>query len=225
MRKIHYRNVGLPKTGTSWVWHQLMRHHSVDGKLQDHMKEFKGKSLEDYRKQYDKFDVSVNLDTQLFYDSYDDNHFASPKRIHEHTTHITLSLRNPYEILDSMFNMVSNLNPNHKDSKQAYTDLHSEVVKRYTDYTKIFDYWKSCKIDIKYMFYDDLVTDAKKYMFDICEYIGIKPLYNSKHGRALMTVKKDPLVFDNEETIKYINENISVIEDKLKRDLSHWKKQ
>lgn len=222
MKKIHYRNIGLPKTGTSWLWFQLMRHHQIDGKLQEHLKEFKGNNLEDYKKRYEKFDITVNLDTQLFHDA---NDFTSPERIHEHTTHITMSLRNPYEILDSMYNMLCNHDPKHCAVKNSYTDMGSDTVKRYVDYKRIFDYWKSCKIDIKYMFYDDMVDDPEKYIFDICEYIGIKPLYHAKTNRVLVTEKKDPLVFDNTSTIKYINENISVIEDKLKRDLSHWKKQ
>jgi hypothetical protein len=75
------------------------------------------------------------------------------------------------------------------------------------------------------MFYDDMVDNPEKYIFDICEHIGIKPLYHAKMNRVFVTDKKDPLVFDNTSTIKYINENISAIEDKLKRDLSHWKKQ
>ena len=222
MKKIHYRNIGLPKTGTNWLWLQLMSHHQIDGKMQKHLKEFKGNNLEDYKKHYEKFDITVNLDTQLFHNA---NDFTSPERIHEHTTHITMSLRNPYEILDSMYNMLCNHDPKHCAVKNSYIDMDSDTVKRYVDYKRIFDYWKSCKIDIKYMFYDDMVDNPEKYIFDICEHIGIKPLYNAKTNRVFATEKKNPLVFDNTNTIKYINENISVIEDKLKRDLSHWKKQ
>jgi hypothetical protein len=221
MKKIHYRNVGLPKTGTTWLWHQLMRNRNIDGNLNDYLKEFKVKTIDDYKRLYEKFDVSVNFNTQVFYISSND--FERPDRIHEYTTHITLSIRNPYEILDSMFNMRKNRKILNLDTKSAYTEVTSIIVERHSNFENIFDYWKSCKLDIKYMLYDDLVADPKKYTYDVCEYIGVTPSY-TELGKILATVKEDPLIFDNQKTIDYINKNICVIEDRLNRDLSHWKR-
>lgn len=224
MRKIHYRNIGFPKTGTNWIWVQLMQHPLVDGKLNVSYKEHRDKDLMSYRKIYEKFDISVNLDTHVFYDMYDENYYARPENIHEHTTHITMILRSPYEVLNSMYNMERNRNPNIIHDKTEYTNI-SNIVKRYADFDHIFKYWDICKLPIKYMFYDDLVNDPKKFMHDICAYIGIKEFYNASKGITFPTDKKDPLVFDNIDAIDYINRGISVIEDKLGRDLSHWKQK
>jgi len=226
MRKIHYRNIGFPKTGTNWIWVQLMQHPLVDCKLDHRYKEHKAKDINSYKRLYQNFDVSVNLDTHVFYDMYDKDYYARPENIHEHTTHITMILRNPYEVLNSMYNMERNRRDiNFLGSKKDYTNLDSNIVKRYSDFKHVFDYWSVCKLTTKYMFYDDLTNDPKRFMYDICEHIGIKPFCNTSRGKAFPTDNKDPLVFDNIDTIDYINRGISVIEDKLGRDLSHWKQK
>jgi hypothetical protein len=48
--------------------------------------------------------------------------------------------------------------------------------------------------------------------------------YYKDIGIKFKTDINNPLVFDNEDIIKYINEGISVIEATLDRDLSHWKR-
>jgi hypothetical protein len=224
MKKIHYRNIGLPKTGTSWLFSQLMKHPYIDGKVEHYLKEYRAKTLKEYKEVYERFDVSINLDTHIFDNIFDKNYFARPEFIHEHTTHITMSLRNPYEVLDSMYNMERNRNPFFKNTQDNYTNLKSIIFKTYTDFISIFDYWKSCRISLRYIFYDDLVHDPKKYMYDICDYIGLKKFYDERNIRVFKTEKNDPLVFDNQETIDYINKNICVIEDHTGRDLSHWKR-
>lgn len=225
MRKIHYRNIGLPKTGTNWLWVQFMQHPLVDCKLDLSYKEHRDKDLLSYNRPYQDYDVSVNLDTHVFYDMYEKDYYARPNNIHHHTTHITMILRNPYEVLNSMFNMENNRNSTVIHNKEDYTNINSNIVKRYSDFKNIFEYWDDCELTIKYMFYDDLVNDPKKFMYDICDHIGIKPFCNTSRGKIFSTDKKDPLVFDNKDTIDYINRGICVIEDKLGRDLSHWKQK
>jgi len=224
MKKVHYRNIGLPKTGTTWMFNQLMRHPFIDGKVPRHIKEYRAKTLDEYKKVYDRFDISINLDTHIFDDIFDKDYFARPERIHEHTTHITMSLRNPYEVLNSMYNMEKNRNINFKNTQDTYTNLKNVVFQTYTNFEKIFEYWKSCKLTIKYIFYDDLLKDPEKYMHDICDFIGVNRFHHSKTNKVFKTEKNDPLVFDNQETIDYINKNICVIEDRIGRDLSHWKR-
>lgn len=223
MKRIHYRNLGFPKTGTNWLWLQFMQHPLVDCKLDHRYKEYRGQDLASYKKVYEKYDVSLNLDTHVFYDMYDENYHARPENIHEHATHLTMILRNPYEVLNSMFNMEKNRDSKLDIRKEQYTNIDSDIVKRYSDFKNIFRYWSSCKLTIKYMFYDDLVNDSKKFMYDICDHIGIKPFCNTSRGVAFPTDKKDPLVFDNQSTIDYINKGICDVEEFLNKDLSHWK--
>jgi len=223
MKKIHYRNLGFPKTGTNWLWLQFMRHPLIDGKLELVYKEYQAHDLPTYTKMYHEFDTSINLDTHMFCNYVDENHYANPANMHEHTTHLTMILRSPYDVLNSIYNMNKNRNPNFTGTPQEYTSLNSDVVKMYADFEKIFEYWDNCKLPVLYLFYDDLVKDPKQFMHTICEYIGVKPFYDAKRGVTFQTDKKDPLVFDNQETIDYINKGITVIENRLGRDLSHWK--
>ena len=66
MKKVHYRNIGFPKTGTNWLWVQFMHHPQVDCKLESVYKEYRGTSIQSYKKLYERHDVSINLDTHVF---------------------------------------------------------------------------------------------------------------------------------------------------------------
>ena len=229
MKKTHYRNIGFPKTGTDFMFTQLMRNPWLDGKVNEWMKEYKGNSLEEYRQTYKNFDLSVNLNPHIFMVSDGDDHFTSPKNIDQHTTHITLCLRNPYEVLNSMYNMLIRV-PRHQTlygkeiKREEWLDVDGHQVKTYADMRKLFSDWEVCKVPVKYIFYDDLLNDSKQFIYDLCDYIGVPRFFDKSITRTNRTVMKDPLTFDKKETIDYINDNISVIEQNTGRDLSHWKR-
>jgi hypothetical protein len=220
MKKIHYRNLGYPKSGTTWLYAQLRYHPQVDAKLQDYYKEFTAKSLDEYKSLYQDYNISANCNPRVFTDLKAETHHEHPTRINEYTTHLTVCFRNVYDVLNSLFNMKKNMDPNFKMTEDNFIHSQSEF---YKNNKKIFEYWNECKIPIKFMFYDDLVNDPKKYFYDVCDYIGIKRSYKDI-GIKFKTDVKHPLAFDNKDIINYINDSISVIEEYTKRNLSHWKK-
>lgn len=220
MKRIHYRNIGFPKTGTNWLWVQFSYHPEVDCKLDSNYKEYRGNSLDSYKKIYERYDVSVNLDTHAYAKGFPEGHYITPGKIHEHTTHLTMIFRNPYEVMNSMYNLEKNRNVNFKIGTDDYV---LQTMKTYADTKTIFDDWNKSKVPVKYLFYDDLVADPKQYFFNICDHLGLNRYYRDI-GVKFKTEKNNPLTFDNQDAIKYINEGISVIEDTLHRDLSHWKK-
>lgn len=224
MNKIHYRNIGYPKTGTNWLWKQLMSHPQVDAGVPFMYKEFNTPDLEKYKQIYKNYDVSVNLDTHVFALMYPDTHICHPKNIHTHTTHITLTFRNLYDVLNSLYNMDKNRNPNFKTTAKEFASMDNPKLKLYCDLYRIFEGWKECKIPVQYMFYDDLQKDPKEYMHNLCRYIGLSPFYDKKIGITFKTDINEQLIFEDDAVIKYINNGISIIEDHTKRDLSHWKK-
>ena len=69
------------------------------------------------------------------------------------------------------------------------------------------------------MIYEQVI----KYMHDVCEYIGIKKSCDLSMNHKFKTTINEQLVFEDTDTIKFINEGISIIEDNTKRDLSAWK--
>ncbi len=220
MRKIHYRNLGYPKSGTTWLYVQLRSHPEVDGKLRDSYKEFTSINLQEYKKAYQDYDVSINCNPRVFTSLKSEDHFEHPIHIHEYTTHLTVSFRNVYEVLTSLYNMKKHLDHNFKTTVEDFVGSQSEF---YKDLEKTFEYWNKCKLPIKYMFYDDLVNDPKQYFYDVCDYIGIKRSYKDI-GVKFKTHINTPITFDNTDIINYINESISVIENYTNRNLSHWKK-
>lgn len=219
MKLIHYRNIGYPKTGTNWLWLQLMNNKRVDARFAINYKEYKGRNLEHYKKLYEKYNVSVNLNTHTFCELKNDDHFEHPNNIGNHTTHITFIFRNFYEVLNSMFNMEKNRNQQFRLSQNEFK---TSRVPYYFDIEKIFNYWKSC--NIKFLFYDDLKKDPKQFYHDICDYIGIDRDYKSDIGIKFSTNVTEQLNFIDVDVIKYMNDNISKLEDLSKRKLSHWKK-
>lgn len=220
MKKIHYKNIGYPKTGTTWLFEQLRCHPQVDAKLRDFYKEFAGNNLEEYKNVYQEYNISVNCNPRVFTNLKAETHYEHPSRIHEYTTHLTVCFRNTYDILNSYFNMKKNLNPNFKMTEDEY--ILSEV-ELYRNTEQIFQYWQQCSLPIKFMFYDDLLNDPKQFLYDICDYIVIKRSYKDI-GVKFKTQINTPLSFDNTDIINYINESISVIENYTNRNLSHWKK-
>jgi hypothetical protein len=225
MKRIHYRNIGFPKTGSTWLWLQFMSHPEVDCKLQMVYKEYRRSTLETYSKMYENYDVTVNLDTHVFINPLEEleDCFFSPTNIHGHTTHLSMTFRNPYEILESMFNMEKNRNPNYNFTTDDFTNLN--IGKTYVDMDSFFSVWEPCKLNIRYQFYDDLASNSKQYFEDLCLFLGISPSYDSKIGIKFKTQKHEPLIFENREVIQYINSQIGLIEEKCNRDLSHWKKE
>jgi hypothetical protein len=224
MKEIHYRNIGFPKTGTNWLWMQLHAHPQLDGRFTVFYKEHKAKDLKSYSKLYLPYDKTYNLDPHAFM-KQEEGHYLRPENIHEHTTHLTMILRSPYEVLNSMYNMFNNNDRGFIVSKHDYIDIKNNMVKMYSNLSGLFDYWDNCKVPVKYLFYDDLKSDPKKFMHTICEHLGIRPFYDPSKGIIFATDINDPLVFDNRDTIDYINREISVVENRFDRDLSHWKKQ
>lgn len=211
MRQIHYRNIGYPKTGTTWLYHQLNSHPDVDGKISANYKEYNPYTKEKYMDFYKEFSVSFNLYTLLF---------TEPNKLYT-ATHITCTLRNLYELLNTWYNYL-HYNPNFKMSVNDFLKTDSYNFKLITNVEKIFNDWKN--YDVKFLFYDDLQKDNQLYFHEICDYLNIKRYYDSRITPKFKTRITQQILFEDTNLIKYINEKICIIEDHTKRDLSHWKK-
>lgn len=211
MRKLHYQNIGFPKTGTTWVYHQFLYHPEIDCKVDLNHKEFDTNTKEKYLNFYKDYNVSYNLRTLTFTDS---NKLF-------YATHISFTWRNLFDLLNTWYNYLL-YNPNYKYSVQEFLNVQDYNFKLITDVEKIFTNWKSYKI--KWFFYDDLVADNQLYFYNLCDYIGISKHYDPRIKVKFKTNITKQILFDDENIIKYINNKITIIEDHTHRDLSHWKK-
>lgn len=211
MKKLHYRNIGYPKTGTTWVYYQLYDHPEMDFKPLLRQKEFNPTTKEKYFEMYKDYDNSFNLRTISF---------DSPEKLY-YATHISFTFRNLYELLNSWYNYLR-YNPNYTETPEEFIQYNNCNFKLITDVEKIFDNWKSH--NVKWLFYDDLAADNKKYMFDLCDYLGLSKYYSARIKVKFKTNITEQIVFDDQKLIKYINDKICIIEDHTHRDLTHWKK-
>lgn len=211
MKKLHYQNIGFPKTGTTWVYHQFLYHPEIDCKVDLNNKEFNTNTKEKYLDFYKDYDVSYNLRTLTYTD---------PNKLF-YATHISFTWRNLFDLLNTWYNYLL-YNPNYKHSVQEFLNIQDYNFKLITDVEKIFDAWKS--YEVKWFFYDDLVTDNQLYFYNLCDYLGISKYYDSRIKVKFKTNITKQILFDDESIIKYINNKITIIEDHTKRDLSHWKK-
>ena len=236
MKKIHYKNIGLPKTGTSWLWFQLCNHPKID--MFDHtkilpqkengdwwpLKEQKFSSKEEYINFYSKYNISVNFDTWFLKDSYT-NARSWQNEIVKESSHLSVSLRNPYDLLNSWYNFYDKkINTNYKN----FLSLDNQTFSYLTDYRKMFSQLQMYKnkTKIKILFYDDLNEDCEGYLKNVCDFMGISYNYDPIIGTKVIlpTLYSDQLTIDDEKITMHINENICRVEDFTQRDLSHWKK-
>lgn len=213
MKILHYRNIGFPKTGTTWLHTQFLYHPNIDCKPDLNDKEYIGNNKEDYIRKYERFNISYNLYTHLF---------REPNKLYYYT-HLTFTLRNIYDLLNSYYNYIKNTNTNAKLNEESYLNLNDSNFLMFTDIEKIFEDWK--EHNIKFLFYDDLVTDSKKYLYDICDYLNIPRYFDKRFIKPVFkTSIKEQLKFEDEKIVAKVNHAITIIEDKTQRDLSHWKK-
>jgi len=212
MKEIHYQNLGYPKTGTTWIYHQLLYHPQVDCQPDPNQKEFNPPNKELYLNFYKKYNVSFNLRTHTF---------LKPETLY-YATHLTFIFRNPFHLLNTWYNFLCYANQDFKLSVEEflkYDDYNFQLV---TDTQRIFDNWKN--YDVKWLFYDDLAADNKIFMYNLCDYLGLNRYFDPRVKPKFKTKITKEIVIDDEKLIKYINEKISIIEDHTKRDLTHWKK-
>jgi hypothetical protein len=240
MKKIHYKNIGLPKTGTTWLWLQLSIHPDIDfftlreGKekvqcivdkhkrfnANNNVKEKKFDSVEEYKKFYEPFDISLNFDTWTF--------ITVNKEISDLTTHTSVSFRNPYDQIASWWNFFQRPYWNERmlinADERNFLNFANPTFMQFTDYEKIISDWRP--YNLKPMIYDDIINDPEQYVKDVCNFLGIKEHYDSGMGSkiVLQTEYTESLKWLNDDVVKFINSKISYLEDFTKRDLSHWKK-
>jgi len=120
MKKIHYQNVGFPRTGTTWLWENLTNHPEVfygdsfikklkAKRIINEEKEnawqglFPDELIRDhtqYTSLYADYDISLNFSPWGFKFSE-----RLIKKVSEYTTHASFTLRNPYEVINSYHNM------------------------------------------------------------------------------------------------------------------------
>jgi hypothetical protein len=213
MKQIHYLHFGMPRSGTSWLFDQLVTHPAVD---YTGVKEYpflvnKGAPMSEYINYYNPFYVSLSMnplnwaiDSQLL------------GKLDSFATHYSIGFRNPYTFLNSWFNFTDF--KKHRPAFYVSEQLELNLV----NYTKIIKRIKQyVHKPVPIMLYDDLVRSPASYLNTVTDHIGI-PRHPAPTLIPINTsTEKQKLQFTDKEVI-IINNLINNFSDYIDKDLTHW---
>jgi len=220
---IHYQNIGFPKCGTSWLYGRIGNMHDVtkldkenpwqERYTNEH--EFKIKYID----RYNSHDITFNFNTQTY-----NLPIEKIKKVNEYTTHLTMIIRNPWEIMESWYNYSIT-------GYQGEKYIRTLDINPMFDFPKVFQNWAFSQIPVKVMLYDDLCDTPVEFVKEICKYTGIR--YNGLvttesilawYERINKTTYIKSLPIPSKELINLINNRITETELITGRNLNHWKK-
>lgn len=241
MKKIHYQNVGFPRTGTSWLWQSLTNHPEVFKstsflnvlKTKNFILENKEPKFSEWTdeiienripqdvtpiiKKYSAYDISLCFNTFDFLCAPDEI-----SRIANYTTHASLTIRNPFEIVSSYYAYSRFIL---SEEKQNMFTI--DYLINLFDFSNTVERWLSFENKFKILVYDDLLNDQTMYYKEVCNFIGIEPHINVSekiNSISYFTDNYSQLNFTKEQTV-LLNAHIDKFSILLDRDFTHWKSE
>jgi Sulfotransferase domain len=220
MKKIHYCNIGYPKTGTTWLYENLCQHPEID---HDYIKENyfllePFLDLENYVMPYEQKEISLNFNTHQWR--------MHPKLINyldQYATHVSLVIRNPFIWLDSYYNFCINKGM-YPDNLSTH-DFFQQCTKfKFFDYISTIKKWRKhlYKNKLHIFFYDDLCVDPHKFYIKILDMLCL-PHQEPNLNKILVTDHTIKHQFSYEQ-IQKLNQHITELEEFEDIDLTHWKR-
>ena len=199
----HLLHIGLPHTATSWLWQQVRS--NFDGTFIKEPKTlFNEQDIVEYMLPYADTKISANFNVDQYqHDS------GIVKYLSDIATHISISLRNPHEILES------------RTRRGLHDGGPMEIIEhfRLAEYARICKRWDGTK-PFKVLMYDDLLQDAQTYLNDYCAFAGIT-VASCQTKRVNVSDQSIAIDIPN-DCRTLLNNGIKEFEDYIQRDLSHW---
>jgi hypothetical protein len=203
----------MPRSGTTWLFDQLINHSMVDYRGIKEHKFFieKGTPLSEYIDYYKSFNISINMNPLNW--TMDNQLLLELDLL---VTHYSIGFRNPYEFLNSWFNYA-----NFKSHRSDFF-VKEQLELNMADYKKILKRIKDhVGKQILVLTYDELISNPIKYLNTVTDHLGI-----SNHRRPTlipinMSTEKQKLQFTDKEVI-IINNLIHNFSDSIDKDLTHW---
>lgn len=241
MKKVHYQNIGFPRTGTTWLWQSLISHPEVfkstnviktrnfiHNNKEPRFKLWTTENIvnripEDVTpivEKYKDYDISLCFNTFDFRCTTEEI-----SRIESYTTHASITLRNPFEIVSNYYAYVNNNDEFPTNQRELYTVDY--LTNDLFDFANTVERWFSFKNKFKVFVYDDLVEDKASYYKDVCEFIGLEPNNSTAkkiNSISLYTDNYVPINFTDEQCM-ILNNNIDKLSSLLNRDFTHWKEK
>jgi hypothetical protein len=218
MNQKHIVNIGLPRCGTTWLWHQLCSHPALNYTI--YQKEnpifFDQQEFTNYKNSYNDHNVSANFQANLWMLDQ-----ALIKFLHQYVTHISVVLRNPYQFIERFFDFIS-----HNFSQEDFVEW--AVSTQIVNYQKFLSRWMDTApsyVACKIFYFDDIEKDPTLFVSNYLEFCGLEVIINNDPKILInQNVKSQKIKINfSKRHISTINDWIDAFSDYADQDLAHWK--
>jgi hypothetical protein len=209
----HIVNIGLPRSGTSWLWHcaGFEPHGDKENTIL-----MKGLDFDWYIKYYNKYQVSANFQPNLWCVDREIIRF-----VHQHATHITFIVRNPFDFVERYVDWIR-----HEQEVAVLVDF--ILSRKFINYKDIADRWSAGAVKFQVFFFDDLEQNPSAFFKDYATFCQLPVAENNMFNyntvvNANPKQEKIKIAFTDKQ-VAMINSEIDRFQSIVNRDLTHWKK-
>lgn len=215
MKTRHILNIGHPRCATTWLWHNLIQHPSMDKAIyhKENQILFTASCFQDYIDFYSRFDNSANFNPNIWIIDRELISFLAP-----HVTHISAILRNPYDFLERYYDFAGN---HHSHDSFVQWALEYRII----DYKYIFERWRDaigCDSKLQIFFFDDIKKDPKLFLEKYFAFCDLPAILDANFAKAKNISMSSRSVIDFTDYKKIINDKIKTFGDQINADLTDW---
>lgn len=221
MKQAHILNIGYPKCGTTWLWHELKNQPwFVSTKEKENNDLIYGvKSLSQYMLDYNQHDITANFSPV----QYAMDRYMIRQLYNIESVAVSIILRNPYDLYWSLYNFQPP--PEHWTFNYATKNLVEQgwvnrvdlILKRWTQIFSVRNF--------EIFFYEDLCADSELFFNNYCRRMKLPiPVTHSSAKINVTSYQQDIVPQLDTDLVDIINNNIDNLQCLLDRNISHWKR-
>lgn len=214
----HILHIGMMRSASTWLWRKIKEHPHFDqhGIPKEQLTLYKhANDFSEYHSIYKKFFISANFHPNL---CLADTSVIS--YLNQYATHVSLTVRNPFDLASRIFNFMKYHNLNDQDNLMDIIVFEQNFV-RYAD---IINRWKThCpNAKFKLMFFDDVVSQPYKFLTEWFDFVDMYPIYGDNPAQPINSLDCDYNFNFTHDQTDFINEQIQRFAYYTNRDIGSW---
>ena len=157
MKLKHYANIGTAKSGSTWLFENLLKSNAIDYNKEKEIKYNIFLNEKNYTEYFKKFNFSLNFQVASW--GIDLRQISFIKR---HSTHCSIILRNPYQFVDSFYNFIKVTETDGDSFVESIADhiRYADMLKRWHDHD-----------NFKIFYYDHMCSNSQNYLNSVTDFI------------------------------------------------------
>jgi len=220
MNKQHLLHIGYPKTGTTWLWDSLKQNSYLQSFEKEDYKLATGESVTDYINRYRQLgDYTLNFcPLNAFIDRY-----LISQLSHCENIYASIIIRNPYEILYSLYNFLGEF------CHQHYNNYVTKMLTQgpwFINYTSVIQRWSERfdKSRFNVFLYDNLLNNQDTFFAEYMSWAKLTDYKMPLMSRTNVTkYQLNTNINLKQDNIDKIEKIISQIEIYMDINLLHWR--